>query len=248
MCRQLHTLRRMDDWARPNRDYHDGVVARYEDIVRPDWLPDSVYRFRAALGPVLQSLPRDARILEIGCGPGDFCRELYALGFRNIHALDIAPAMVIQTSQELPGICALVGDATMLPYTDDAFDFINVKGCYHHVSGVTDAIGEFARCLKPGGRFRLQEPNAASLFAEALMESDIERPLDIAEVERYLTGNGLTIESRTTYLHFGMARQLSEAGLDKPAMDAVIDALNPVFDHAGQGEIFMIIGRKPATI
>lgn len=237
----------MDDWAKQNRDYHDGVVTSYEDIVRPDWLPEGVFRFRKALAPVLKSLSRDARILDIGCGPGDFCRELLALGFRDIHALDIAPAMAAQVSRDKPGIRALVGDATMLPYADDRFDFVNVKGCFHHVARLSDAIGEFARCLKPGGRFRLQEPNAASLFAEALTDSDIERPLDIAEVEQHLTGNGLTIESRTTYLHFGMARQLSEAGLEKPAMDAVIDALNPVFDRAGQGEIFMIIGRKPET-
>ena len=117
----------MDEWAKTNRDYHDTVVSNYEEIIRPDWLPDSVFRFRDVFRPHLRALPPDARILEIGPGPGDFCRELLGLGFRNIDAVDISPEMASKVKRELVDVHCVTGDATILPYAGDAFDFINVK-------------------------------------------------------------------------------------------------------------------------
>ena len=37
---------------------------------------------------------RNAAILDIGCGPGDFVRYLHGLGYRNITAVDIDEAAV----------------------------------------------------------------------------------------------------------------------------------------------------------
>ena len=101
------------------------------------------------------------------------------------------------------------------------------------------------RCLKPGGLFRIQEPNADSLFVDRDTEdATMERPLRLETVKRQLVDAGLAVEACHTFLHFGMAGWLAEAGLNKAAMDDVIDSLNPLFDRAGQGEIFMIVGRK----
>ena len=234
----------VDEWAESNRKYHDSVVPDYESIVRPDWLPDGVFRFRETVRSLIEKVPRGARILEIGPGSGDFCRELVSLGFRNIHAVDVSPSMISQVLSETDKVCGVAGDATRLPYQNEAFDFINVKGCLHHISDIGCAISEICRCLKPEGLFRLQEPNASSFLVEPVPDPTLERPLNLVDVERILFDVGLSVDISKTFLHFSFARLLADQGLDKQTMNAVIDALNPVFDKARQGEIFLIVGHK----
>lgn len=54
-------------------------------------------------------------------------------------------------------------DAEQMPFADDTFDLIIANHLLEHVSDPDRAVGEFARCLKPGGLLVAQTPYAPHL-------------------------------------------------------------------------------------
>ncbi|HXY81540.1 MAG TPA: methyltransferase domain-containing protein [Gaiellaceae bacterium] len=92
---------------------------------------------------------RPARLLDVGCGPGElterFARELGA----EVHAVDISPRMIELTRSR--GIDAVLADAEELPFGDGEFDCVYAGWVLYHVPKLEQAIGECARVLRPGG-------------------------------------------------------------------------------------------------
>src|SRR5205085_8113962 len=97
----------------------------------------------------------DARLLDVGCGPGLWVRFFARRGFTNISACDLTQAAVDLTkrSLELFGLKARVevGNAEALPYGDGTFEHVNCQGVIHHTPDPRKAVEEFARVLVPGG-------------------------------------------------------------------------------------------------
>jgi len=93
---------------------------------------------------------RPARLLDVGCGPGElterFVRDIGA----EVRAIDISPRMVELTCAR--GIAAELGDAEELQFADDEFDCVFAGWVLYHVPGLERAIAECARVLRPGGR------------------------------------------------------------------------------------------------
>jgi len=93
-------------------------------------------------------------ILDIGCGPGFWVRQLCRMGL-NVFACDLSTTAVELTkkSLELYSLTAhlFAGNAENLPYKEEAFDYINCQGVIHHTPNTAGCIGEFFRVLKPGG-------------------------------------------------------------------------------------------------
>lgn len=108
----------------------------------------------ASLKP-FDALPKDATILEIGCGDGRFGIELMRRGYRVVET-DIAPGSVERVrdvaAEAQPGRGAFaVVDAEDLPFTDGAFDAVYMVATLHHLPKPQDALAEIRRVLKPGG-------------------------------------------------------------------------------------------------
>jgi SAM-dependent methyltransferase len=100
-------------------------------------------------------LPPDARILDVGCGPGFWVRFFARRGFTSVAACDLTQAAVDLTNRSLDlfRLRATVGlgNAEELPYGNAAFEHVNSQGVIHHTPEPRRAIEEFARVLTPGG-------------------------------------------------------------------------------------------------
>jgi SAM-dependent methyltransferase len=98
---------------------------------------------------LLDGLPRGARVLEAGAGPGLFAPHSLAKrpDLRWI-ALDL-----IQTPWN-----DIVADAQVLPFRDETFDAVVGLDFVHHLSTPLEFFREVARVLKPGGELRVVEP------------------------------------------------------------------------------------------
>jgi len=111
----------------------------------------------------LAHLPdRDARILEIGCGPGYLLKALQERGFARLEGIDLSPANVALCRERF-GLDAIVaGDAAeLLASRRGGYDAIVLKDILEHLekAGLSDFVAVLASALAPGGRLLVQVPN-----------------------------------------------------------------------------------------
>ena len=147
------------------------------------------------------------RLLEVGIGTGRIARPLLARGLP-VTGVDIAPQMMAQLIAQLgPGRRRpdlVLGDATRLPFRDNAFPAVLTVHVLHLVSSAEDAIAEIGRVLAPGGVFlhkmqRDPEPLRASgeWWDEALARHGHPpiRRLRFAQQRELLLATGATVET-----------------------------------------------------
>lgn len=102
-----------------------------------------------------RDLPRDAAILDLGCGSGRHLVHLAALGFSNLLGLDLVPQGIRNLQARLPGARGVVGDGTRLPLPAACLDLVVMVGIVYEIPapGLHQAVfAEIARVLRPGGR------------------------------------------------------------------------------------------------
>ena len=112
------------------------------------------------------------RLLDAGCGMGRLSGELAALSTHlDYVGLDLSLSMVREgrpmfglrrnSDSDEPTIETaefLAGDATCLPFTDGAFDFVVAANLVDRVSEPNSVILELWRVLCPGGYLYLSDP------------------------------------------------------------------------------------------
>lgn len=112
----------------------------------------------ARLLPDLQN----QRVLEVGCGRGDFAiwlankypeSEVVAVDFSEVA---IATA---QRRAEGSGVSFRVDDSENLSFADSSFDYVISCECFEHVLHPEKMAREIYRVLRPGGRFILTTEN-----------------------------------------------------------------------------------------
>lgn len=92
------------------------------------------------------------RVLEIGCGTGQFAASVTdAAPSVDYVATDASPVMVEATLSR--GVDAQRADAESLPFPDDSFDVVVAAWMLYHVSDLAGALREVRRVLRPGGTF-----------------------------------------------------------------------------------------------
>ena len=134
------------------------TVQRYERLA---WQYDrrwSAYTSRTLerLLAVL-TLSGTERVLDIGCGTGEFERLAFER-FPNltIVGLDATPAMAAVARQKLVGFPLAhiqLGRADALPFSHECFDVLVSASMLHHVGQVAHVVQESTRVLRPGGQF-----------------------------------------------------------------------------------------------
>ena len=101
-------------------------------------------------------LPKDARILEIGCGTGHNLPMLAQFG--TVEAIEIDPAAREIASQRLG---QPVGSAPLPALTGverGAYDLVAVLDVVEHIEDDVAALKAMAECLKPGGKILITVP------------------------------------------------------------------------------------------
>ena len=105
-----------------------------------------------------QNLPAGAKILDAGCGTGGLLRRL-AQWFPSfqLRGIDIAP-LAVRLASERTLLPIVEGSVTALPFADDSFDAITSIDVLYHLEHPSEALREFARCLRPGGLVVINVP------------------------------------------------------------------------------------------
>jgi ubiquinone/menaquinone biosynthesis C-methylase UbiE len=112
---------------------------------------------------------RPMRVLEIGCGTGDFARSVMdALPGSSYLATDLSAGMV--ESAAALGVNAQQVPAEDLPFPDGAFDCVVAAWMLYHVPDLDRTLAHVRRVLAEPGRFCVAtngERHLADLVAEA---------------------------------------------------------------------------------
>jgi SAM-dependent methyltransferase len=98
---------------------------------------------------LIEGLPRGARVLEAGAGPGLFAP----------HARKVRPDLIWIALDLIEAPWNdVVADAQVLPFRDACFDAVVGLDFIHHLSTPLEFFRDVARVLKPGGELRVVEP------------------------------------------------------------------------------------------
>ena len=113
------------------------------------------------LAAVAELKPR--RVLEVGCGPGEFAERLSRELGCEVIAVDSSPRMVELARAR--GVDARLGDVQALELADGAFDCAVAAWMLYHVADLHRGLAELARVLTPRGRL-VAVTNGARNLAE----------------------------------------------------------------------------------
>ena len=114
------------------------------------------------------SLPKESKILEIGCGAGHTTVDVAKRGYK-IEAMDIVPAMIELTQKHLEesglssSASVSIGDAHSLRFSDHSFDCILAMGVIPWLYDAKKALQEIVRVLKPNGYVIINTDNRRRL-------------------------------------------------------------------------------------
>ncbi len=100
---------------------------------------------------------RGRRVLDAGCGTGEFSREACRRGAR-VTSLDIGRRLLDVTRGKCDADC-VQGDVTALPLADGAFDAVICSECIEHTPDPRAAVHELIRVCRPGGHVVITCPN-----------------------------------------------------------------------------------------
>ncbi len=148
-------------------------------------------------GEVLPSLaalaPLGEDVLEIGPGPGA-ATEWLRHRTTHVTAIELDDEAVARLRTRFAGTNVRVdrGDATTLPYADDAFDAVGCFTMLHHVPTLPRQraiVAEALRVLRPGGAL-LGSDSLASQGLHSFHEGDTYNPLDPAVLVAMLRSLG----------------------------------------------------------
>jgi SAM-dependent methyltransferase len=108
--------------------------------------------------PYLDRLPPGAKLLDGGCGLGEWTVFLTSLGFPTV-GLDISRYTIAKLATLFPDLEFCCGDICNLDYPDGYFDAYFSWGVFEHFEqGLGGGIIEAQRVLKPGGILFISVP------------------------------------------------------------------------------------------
>ena len=184
-----------------------GTLAHHATPATVDGLVgDNMFVFRRYFSPLLPP-HKDAAILDIGRGYGDFLYFLQESGYLNAQGIDLN-AREVEVGNSLGVRNIRCGDSRdFMAQSCESFDFISAINVLDHIpSGqILDFLGQVRSVLAPGGTFLCQVPNLAAFFMPNFHTNfSHESPFTAASLNRVLElagFSGVKVSAMSPVIH-----------------------------------------------
>ena len=139
-------MMRLNDPELVQRQYatEDGLSTRRDAQLR---FLEGTNGFDVAVEAVVEARPR--RLLEVGCGMGQFAAAVAERTDAEVVATDLSSRMVELAS--MCGVDARLADVQALPFAEGEFDCAVANWMLYHVPDVDQALSELRRVLETDG-------------------------------------------------------------------------------------------------
>ena len=184
------------------REHHDRVVELRDGDCWANVTAAGQARQDRRARMAIQAIPvsEGKRVLEIGCGNGEFSRRFLNTG-AEVHCVDISAKLIalLKTKYSGSNLAFEIANVEHLQYPDGYFDGVIGNGVLHHLN-LDVCLGEIYRVLREQGRIFLVEPNM--LNPEVFLETDV----------RWIGKFAQKTKDETAFFRWSMKRRLSEIG------------------------------------
>jgi SAM-dependent methyltransferase len=151
-------------WLARSRAAWDARAARWDDRAETHAVAEDREADLAHIWDALR-LRAGARLLDAGCGSGQFAIAFAALGAQ-VSGVDLSPEMIRRAREHAASHGVAVewrsGDITCLSDPDAVYDAVHARVVLPFVPDVPAALRELRRVLQPGGRLLASVPGALS--------------------------------------------------------------------------------------
>jgi 2-polyprenyl-3-methyl-5-hydroxy-6-metoxy-1,4-benzoquinol methylase len=135
---------------------------------------------------LIQYISSDSRLLDIGCGAGDFLNELRKLTPAELHGME-PPGPAAQRAKKTIGIHLHITRLSESSLPDNYFELVSLRHVFEHFSDPSVALNKIDSLLKPGGHIYISIPNIESwqarLFKGKWFHLDPPRHLNLPPLE-----------------------------------------------------------------
>lgn len=109
---------------------------------------------------IIRHVPKPQRLIEIGCGTGDFLAWLQGKGIENVEGVEFADsANRVKYNGSLH-----IGRMEDLTLEEGAYDVVLLLNVIEHLSDPLAVLTKIRKMLKPGGVLLLRHPNSDLFF------------------------------------------------------------------------------------
>jgi ubiquinone/menaquinone biosynthesis C-methylase UbiE len=144
------------------------------------------------------SLDGESRVLEVGCGTGNYIVALQELTGCLCWAAEPSAQMLVNARHHSRSIHLAQGRAEQLHYAAGSFDLVFSVDVIHHVVDPSRYFDEAHRVLSEGGRFCtvtdsegiIRQRQPLSVYFPETAEVDLQRYPPMAQLRELLTGSG----------------------------------------------------------
>ena len=125
-----------------------------------------------------------ARVLDVGCGTGNYARALSSLAGWRMSGLEPSAQMLERARDAAPWDALVQGSAERLPFPANTFDLVMSTDVIHHVVDRDAYFREALRVLRPGGRIVTITDSREDIRARRPLSNFFPETIDI-ELRRY---------------------------------------------------------------
>jgi 2-polyprenyl-3-methyl-5-hydroxy-6-metoxy-1,4-benzoquinol methylase len=151
-------------------DLPDAQIAHLYDLPElADYFVALEQRHEHKFTPRLRELPivgvaAGARILDVGCGIGEFATLAKAAGYDAV-GIDVSEPVIRNAQQLHPDVEFVAGDVADLAAAEpESFDLVTLWDVIEHVKYPHRIVAACAELVRPGGLVAFGTPNGSSLY------------------------------------------------------------------------------------